>query len=155
MLQAFYIGRESDTIVPPGFHCPNVWPELPAADFKEPVWKYYEETHRLGKIIWEILIQGLGHPASLVDDFAREPVVMMKMIRYPPYSKTLPGQFGVGPHTDFGGVTTLIQEPGKEGLEVLDEEKNEWFPVPSIEDVFVSKYPCPDYLSPSVRQLTR
>lgn len=61
----------------------------------------------------------------------------MKMIRYPPLSSTLPGQFGVGAHTDFGGVTVLLQEPGKNGLEVWMEEKEEWLPVQALENVYV------------------
>ena len=126
-------------IEPPGFHCPNLWPDIPSERFRDPVWEYYGETTRLGRIIWEILIQGLGHPASLVDAFSRKPVVMMKMIRYPAYSRTRPGQYGVGPHTDFGGVTCLLQEPGKEGLEVWVDEQQDWLPVPSVEDVYVSK----------------
>jgi isopenicillin N synthase-like dioxygenase len=122
-------------VEPPGFHGPNVWPNLPEEKFRGPVWEYYGETTRLGKTIWEILLQGLGHSADLLKDFAKKPVVMMKMIRYPPLSKTKPGQFGVGAHTDFGGVTVLLQQPGRDGLEVWYE--GEWVQVPAIEDVMV------------------
>ena len=68
----------------------------------------------------------------------------MKMIHYPPSKTTKAGQMGVGPHTDFGGVTVLLQQPGKEGLEVWDEEKDEWMAIPSLEDVFVIN--CGDML---------
>ena len=61
------------------------------------------------------------------------------MIRYPAFSKTRPGQYGVGPHSDFGGVTCLLQEANKEGLEVWIEEEQAWLPVPAVEDVYVSK----------------
>lgn len=91
----------------------------------------------LGRIIWGILLQGLGYSADVLDVFAKRPIVQMKMIRYPPSSLTKPGQFGVGAHTDFGGVTVLLQEPAKAGLEVQDSETKEWLPVPSIEDVLV------------------
>lgn len=83
------------------------------------------------------MLQGLGYSADLLDEFAKRPIVQMKMIRYPPASLTKPGQFGVGAHTDFGGVTVLLQEPAKAGLEVQDSETKEWLPVPSIEDVLV------------------
>ena len=135
--QAFYIGREEPAVDPPGFHGPNVWPNLPEDQFRRPVWDYYEATSRLGKIIWEILLQGLGYPVEMMQEFSRKPIVIMKMIRYPPFKTTLDGQFGVGPHTDFGGVTVLLQQPGKEGLEVWHDEKQEWLPVPSLEDVYV------------------
>jgi len=72
-----------------------------------------------------------------MDEFAKRPMVMMKMIRYPPRELDLPGQFGVGAHTDFGGVTVLLQEPGKHGLEVWLEEKQDWVPVEALENVYV------------------
>ena len=33
-----------------------------------------------------------------------------------------PGQFRIGPHTDFGTVTILDREPGRGGLQVWTEE---------------------------------
>jgi isopenicillin N synthase-like dioxygenase len=110
---------------------------MPEEDFHGPVWNYYQETGKLGRTIWEILLQALGYSTDVMDQFARRPIVQMKMIRYPPASKTLEGQFGVGAHTDFGGVTVLLQQPGREGLEVWVEERQAWLPVPSIEDVYV------------------
>ncbi len=93
---------------PPGFYGPNVWPNLPEEDFRDPIWEYYQGTTVLGRIIWAILLQGLGYSADLLDVFAKRPIVQMKMIRYPPSSLTKEGQFGVGAHTDFGGVTVLL-----------------------------------------------
>ena len=122
---------------PPGFHGPNQWPNLPEEKFHGPVWDYYEETTKLGRTIWEILLEGLGYSPALLEGFTKRPIIMMKMIRYPPLNATRPGQFGVGPHTDFGGVTVLLQQPGKEGLEVWHEGKEAWLPVPSIENVYV------------------
>lgn len=124
-------------VEPPGFHGPNVWPDLPEEKFHGPVWDYYKETTKLGTIIWEILLEGLGYSTGLLEGFTKRPIVMMKMIRYPPLKDTRPGQFGVGAHTDFGGVTVLLQQPGREGLEVWVDEKEEWLPVPSIEDVYI------------------
>ncbi|KAL8703228.1 MAG: hypothetical protein Q9201_003586 [Fulgogasparrea decipioides] len=139
LLQSFYIGREDPVVEPPGFHGPNLWPNMPEEDFHGPVWDYYNLTSSLGKTIWEILLQGLGYePSQVLGAFAKRPIVQMKMIRYPPLSATREGQFGVGPHTDFGGVTILLQQPGKKGLEVWQEGGSpEWIPVPSIEDVYV------------------
>lgn len=137
MCQAFYIGREDPVVEHSGFYGPNVWPPLPESQFRKPVWDYYEATRSLGETIWEILLQGLGHPISLMEEFAKKPMVVMKMIRYPPLAATLPGQFGVGAHTDFGGVTVLLQEPGRDGLEVWHEGMEAWVPVKALEDVYV------------------
>lgn len=59
------------------------------------------------------------------------------MIRYPSKRKVRDGQFGVGPHNDFGGVTCLLQQPGKDGLEVWNDSKDEWLSVPAIEDILI------------------
>lgn len=120
-----------------GFYGPNVWPNLPEQDFRGPVWKYYEMTSGLGKVIWSILLEGLGQPTSTVQKFAKRPIVPMKMIRYPPHREAREGQFGIGAHTDFGGVTILFQQPTKDGLEVWHEGREEWISVPAVEDLFV------------------
>lgn len=105
--------------------------------FRQPISDYYEQTSELGKTIWQILLQGLGYSTNLMESFTKRPIIMMKMIRYPPTSATLPGQFGVGAHSDFGGVTLLLQQPDREGLEVWHDETEQWLPVPSIENVLV------------------
>jgi len=135
--EAYYIGREDPVVEHHGFYGPNVWPDLPDDEFRDPVWAYYQATMELGKKIWEILLLALGHPLSIMEAFAKKPMVQMKMIRYPPLATTLPGQFGVGAHTDFGGVTVLLQEPGKDGLEVWVEDKQAWLSVQALEDVYV------------------
>ena len=120
-----------------GFYGPNVWPNLPEDEFRSSVWEYYQQTSQLGKTIWEILLLGLGYSTDLLTAFAKRPLVQLKLIRYPPPHATLPGQFGVGAHNDFGGVTVLLQQPGKEGLEVWLEKQEKWLSVPSYEDVYV------------------
>ncbi len=45
---------------------------------------------------------------------------------YPPAAiagEPLPGQFRIGPHTDFGTVTILDREPGRGGLQVWNAER--------------------------------
>ncbi|KAI1194820.1 putative 2OG-Fe(II) oxygenase family oxidoreductase [Nemania serpens] len=135
--ECFFIGREDAEVEMNGFYGPNVWPSLPDKDFREPVTSYYEKTRMLGKTLWSILIEGLGQPATLVDKFAQRPIVPMKMIRYPPHSTVGEGQLGIGAHNDFGGITILYQQPGKNGLEVWHEGRERWIDVPALEDVFV------------------
>jgi isopenicillin N synthase-like dioxygenase len=43
----------------------------------------------------------------------------------------LPGQFRIGPHTDFGTLTVLDREPGMGGLQVLDEAGT-WIDAPYV-----------------------
>lgn len=137
MTKAYYLGREDPVVELSGFYGPNVWPDLPEEAFRGPVWEYYNKTSNLGRVIWEILLEALGHTPDMLQAFAKRPLVQMKMIRYPSPPDTLPGQFGVGAHNDFGGVTVLLQQPGKDGLEVWVEEKKDWIQVPAVEDIYV------------------
>lgn len=135
--ECFFIGPEDKTVELGGIYGPNVWPDLPEADFRSPVWAYYQQTSALGRTLWSVLLEGLGQPARLVDKFAQRPIVPMKMIRYPPHRHTAEGQFGIGAHTDFGGITILFQQPGKDGLEVWHDGLRRWIDVPALEDVYV------------------
>ena len=52
------------------------------------------------------------------------PTWTMNINHYPPVSvvgEPEPGQFRIGPHTDFGTVTVLDREPGAGGLQVYSE----------------------------------
>lgn len=136
--KCFFVGQEDPVVEFSGFYGPNIWPSnIPESDFRGPVLAYYERTKVLGKIIWSILLEGLNQPLTMVEQFAKRPFVPMKMIRYPPHSQAAEGQFGIGAHTDFGGVTILFQQPGKDGLEVWHEEAEEWIDVPALEDIYV------------------
>jgi len=133
--EAYYIGRDDPVVEHKGFYGPNLWPDLPKEQFRGPVEQFYSGTSKLGLTIWEILLQALGASPDLMKSFGKRPIVPMKMLRYPSLDRTLPGQYGAGAHTDFGGVTVLWQEPGKEALEVF--YKDEWFSCPALEDVFI------------------
>ncbi|CAJ2509389.1 Uu.00g144150.m01.CDS01 [Anthostomella pinea] len=142
--ESFFVGREEPVIEEPGWHGPNVWPDstvLSEDEFRGPVWEYYEATNRLGRIIYEILLQGLGYesPEDVLARFTKKPVVTLKLIRTPPAPTTSQprGQkSGTEAHTDFGGVGCLLQQPGHDGLEIWSDEKNGWVAVPAVEDVF-------------------
>ncbi|KAK0728815.1 2OG-Fe(II) oxygenase [Lasiosphaeria miniovina] len=136
--ECFFLARDDPAVELSGFFGPNVWPpDLPDGDFRRPAQAYYEHSVALGKTVWRILLEGLGQPGDLVEAFAARPVVPMKMIRYPPHRTVRAGQLGIGAHTDFGGVTVLFQQPGKDGLEVWDDARAAWIPVPALEDVYV------------------
>ncbi|KAK1088853.1 hypothetical protein LTR48_001142 [Friedmanniomyces endolithicus] len=71
------------------------------------------------------------------EDFTKEPVVNLKLLHYPKHISQDKRQFGAGAHTDFGAITILLQQPGKDGLQVYHEPNNAWLPVPAVEDSLV------------------
>ena len=57
---------------------------------------------------------------------------------YPPMAvagQPEPGQFRIGPHTDFGTVTVLDREPGRGGLQVWTEQDG-WEDAPYVPGAF-------------------
>jgi isopenicillin N synthase-like dioxygenase len=62
----------------------------------------------------------------------------MNLNWYPPISvagRPEPGQFRIGPHTDFGTVTILDREPGRGGLQVWTSEDG-WQDAPYVPGAF-------------------
>ena len=135
--QGFYIGREIPAEDASFLRGPNQWPRLPTELFHAPVIDYYQEMLRLSHHLLQLLVIALGHHPSCLEQFTREPVMNLKLLHYPPHTSNDPMQFGAGAHTDFGAMTTLLQQPGVDGLQVYDAGADEWVPVPAVEDVFV------------------
>ncbi|RAH75641.1 isopenicillin N synthase family dioxygenase [Aspergillus aculeatinus CBS 121060] len=140
------------------FEYPNIWPDasiLPEAVFKEPILKYHEAICELARIIMEILLKGLEddfpglRSEKLLQDFCREPCASLRLLRYPGPSSRGDGEVVAGAHTDFGGITLLLQD-GNEGLQVLyrqgrnedqgidgEREAEAWVDGPSTPDAYV------------------
>lgn len=72
-----------------------------------------------------------------MDGFTKRPMVVLKIIRYPPPAKPLPRRFGVRALTDFGGVTFLLQGPDRYGLEVWLEGMQARVPVQAVQNVYI------------------
>jgi isopenicillin N synthase-like dioxygenase len=53
------------------------------------------------------------------------------------FQDQLVSRFDLKSIVDFGTLTILLQQPGKEGLQVFHPPTEEWLPVPAFEDVFV------------------
>lgn len=135
--QGYYLGREVPLADASFLRGPNQWPDLAEDSFRRPLETYYEHMDNLGKSLLEMLAIGLGHDVSVLDTFTKEPVMNLKLLHYPPHLSKDVRQFGAGEHTDFGAITILMQQPGKDGLEVYYEPTKEWLSIPAVEDVFV------------------
>ena len=79
-----------------------------------------------------------GLPRDSSPRWHEHPTWTFNINRYPPLTEVgapLPGQFRIGPHTDFGTVTVLDREPGAGGLQV-DIEGGGWVDAPYDPDAF-------------------
>jgi isopenicillin N synthase-like dioxygenase len=107
---------------------PNVWPaEVPA--LQRAVSEYLAQMRRLADDLLELCAVALGQPLDFFTAPSDHPTHTLNLNWYPPISVVgdpLPGQYRIGPHTDFGTVTILDREPGSGGLQVWDAASDTW-----------------------------
>ncbi len=120
-----------------GYHGygPSQWPdELPQA--RAQCATYTEEMLRLSRRLMQLIALSLGLPEAHFDHVGINPMVSLRMIRYPAQPKDADERtFGAGAHTDWGAVTILAQD-GYGGLEVC-MPNGDWVAVTPVEGSFV------------------
>lgn len=103
---------------------PNTWPaEVPG--LRPPVAEYLAAMRALSDELLELLAVALGLPEDHFTRHTGHPTWGFNVNWYPGTEVTgepLPGQFRIGPHTDFGTVTVLDREPGAGGLQIHTDE---------------------------------
>ncbi|PSR79072.1 hypothetical protein BD289DRAFT_485745 [Coniella lustricola] len=117
--EGFFVGKELP-LGQVGFaRGPNIWPpELAETEFRRPVMEYYDHLMRLGLKIMEVL-------------------AYLKLLRYSEHKFADARIFGSVQHTDYGGLTILLQQPGADGFELWHAATQQWIELPAIEDKFV------------------
>lgn len=113
----------------------NLWPEsLPG--FRATLLEYFAAMDRLGRQLLPLQSVALGLPADYLTkhEAFRPPSSTLRLLMYPPRDPSLDGQFGIGPHTDYGHMTILAQAK-QPGLEILDD--GEWIQAPALDGHFL------------------
>jgi isopenicillin N synthase-like dioxygenase len=125
--ESFASGPDSSTGIPDVdavWFPPNVWPE-PVPGLRDAVTRYTAAMRAVSDDLLRLCAGSLGLPAGTLTALATNPTWTFNINRYPPLSEVgdpAPGQFRIGPHTDFGTVTVLDREPGAGGLQVHSDE---------------------------------
>jgi isopenicillin N synthase-like dioxygenase len=116
-------------------HGPNRWPaECPW--LKEASEAYFAQTTALGKRLLKVCAASLDMPEDYFLQFCTKPMVQMRLFHYPPQPPISDDKaFGVAPHTDYGMITLLLQDPIG-GLE-LKKRDGEWIGAPYIPGTLV------------------
>ena len=103
---------------------PNVYPaELPGLE--PAVVTYLGRMRELADELLVICAAALGLDADFFTRHTGHATHTMNINWYPPIAvagEPQPGQYRIGPHTDFGTVTILDREPGRGGLQVWTEQ---------------------------------
>ena len=125
--ESYSLGAETATGDPDVdriWFAPNVWPaEVPS--LQQLVDQYTGAMRRISDDLLALFAHALGLPVNPWVELADRPTWTMNINHYPPVSvvgEPEPGQFRIGPHTDFGTVTVLDREPGAGGLQVYSDE---------------------------------
>jgi isopenicillin N synthase-like dioxygenase len=109
---------------------PNVWPEedlLSRREFRDVLEDYLGEMKRLAHVVLDLVAATLPYGPNVFDKLeADDPMCLLRLLHYPPTPKSTGGKkLGAGEHTDFGAITLLLQDD-HHGLEVQDNETDEW-----------------------------
>ncbi|WP_059018003.1 2-oxoglutarate and iron-dependent oxygenase domain-containing protein [Mycobacterium sp. M26] len=132
--ESYSLGAETavgDPEVDRIWFAPNVWPdEVP--ELQALVTTYTQAMRTLADDLLALMSHALLLPGNPFATLADRPTWTMNINHYPPVSvvgEPEPGQFRIGPHTDFGTVTILDREPGAGGLQVFSEAEG-WADAP-------------------------
>jgi|SRR5579871_234241 len=116
-------------------HGPNRWPsDMPW--LRAAAERYFDETLALGKRLLRLFAVSLELDEDYFLRYTTKPMVQTRLFHYPPQPPAADEkQLGVAPHTDYGMITLLTQDPIG-GLE-LRKRDGEWIAAPWIADTFV------------------
>lgn len=114
---------------------PNLWPE-DLRDFREVSRIYFDLAHQVAETLMKGFAFGLGLDEGFFLNSKSPPLSRASYVYYPSQPASAPGgQFGVGPHTDFGVLTVLYQD-SVGGLQVQRLDKS-WIDAPPLDGTLV------------------
>jgi isopenicillin N synthase-like dioxygenase len=112
----------------------NQWPDLPG--FKQQMLAYQAAVRALGDRVLAMIALSLELPADFFVPYYDMPGTTLRLLRYPPHPRAAAAnQLGAGAHTDWGGITLLVQD-ALGGLEVRNVE-GEWIQASPLAGTFV------------------
>ena len=144
LVEAFTVGQDSfpadDAVFNTTEHthfAHNIWPDRPT-ELRDSVLSYYDEVRRATHEVTRLLAEALELDAEFFERTTTHPMDSLRFNYYfgaPEDPEPLSGQFGVGPHTDYGLITVMYADSVR-GLQVADSE-GKWHEVVPIPGALV------------------
>lgn len=144
LFEAFNVGDDDVDATDPfyaaelrGVFAPNIWPSE-APQLRPALVAYFEAARQVALTLTEIFAVALGLPHDWFAPYVDRSTTTMRSIRYERRmgeADPLPGQHGMGAHTDYGIVTVLYAEPIG-GLQIVGPS-GEWIDVMPAQDALV------------------
>ncbi|WP_326817283.1 isopenicillin N synthase family oxygenase [Streptomyces sp. NBC_01762] len=113
-----------DPVIDAEWFLPNTWPRE-APELRALVTEYLTQMRTLSDRLLELLGAALGEPEDFFTRHTTHPTWGFNINWYPGtevVGEPAPGQFRIGPHTDFGTVTVLDRQAGKGGLQIFTDD---------------------------------
>ena len=115
-------------------HGPNRWPDAHPW-LRRAAEAYFDHTMTLGRNLLRLFAVSLGEPEARFLAHCQKPMVQSRLFHYPADVSQDENAFGVAPHTDYGMITLLTQDPIG-GLE-LRKRDGEWVRASYIPGTFI------------------
>ncbi|KAI9929663.1 hypothetical protein ASPWEDRAFT_41116 [Aspergillus wentii DTO 134E9] len=142
--EGFYLGKhhplDHPSVVAGKFgHGPNQYPQEVSdpEEFRRVVDEYHAVMTGLGEGIMKMIARTLKLEENAFDEYCQSPAAILRLLHYPsqdPNASEL--ERGIGAHTDFGGITILLQDMTG-GLQVWNNISSQWVDVTPVPGAFV------------------
>jgi len=117
------------------FGAATPWPEEEALPGYRAYMEQYQESQiQLAYRLLAYIAESLSLPQDYFKQRFKTPVTTLRTLHYYAHTSYQEGEIGAGAHTDYGGLTILLQGTG--GLQVLSSARNEWIHVPPTPGVY-------------------
>lgn len=131
--ESFMMMREDEAETGDYLSGPNLWPDLEG--FRETVTAYNDAMCGLAHRLIGLAAKALGTRSGELWGHFEPPTTWLRLLYYPPTDPQQIDLYGSAPHTDFGALTILAQDPVG-GLQV-QTPKGDWIDAPPRDGAFV------------------
>jgi isopenicillin N synthase-like dioxygenase len=114
--------------------------------------KLFSDMCDVAKCLEKAFSLSYGKPEDYISSFCKggKKISMLRLFHYLPYfsaekdfAKNKSDRIGSSPHTDWGFLTLILQQPDAEGLQCFNN--NEWYDIPPVRGALIVN--CGDYFS--------